>query len=264
MLRLFNTIKPRINVHIGKLCTISPILLYCSTIKNVNSDNQSKMMIYNAPTHDVYHIEKWDVTKDFIKTCKTYDLNKIKEFHKNFIINYEKQLKLTSLDSPFNIITFYDRYWCQRITIDFDVYKQIMSHVFKEIMSSNVQVSEEIIRWFLSTNSIDKSYYYRIFNTVCCTGQLEKAQIMYAIHPIDFSYELNCDKSNKHTVDCFRSTLKDDALHVAKWLYSIDGHKYVPFGYSNIKENLYRNTTQYPNHYRKTYEWLLSLKEFTK
>jgi hypothetical protein len=141
-----------------------------------------------------------------------------------------------------------------------------MKHSFQEIMSSNFQVSEEIIKWFLSTNTISKEDYYCTFNTVCCTGQLEKAQLMYAIHPIDFSYKLDFDKTNKrnYTIDCFRSTLKNDTLHVAKWLYSIDGHKYVTFGYSNVKENLSRNTANFPHYYGDAYQWLLSLKEFAK
>ena len=89
---------------------------------------------------------------------------------------------------------------------------------------------------------------------------------MYEIHPIDFSYVLDHNKSKKHNypIDTFRSTIKNDTLHVAQWLYSIDAHKYVPFGYSNVKDNLKRNVTNRPDYYEKAYEWLLSLEEFKK
>lgn len=138
-------------------------------------------------THNVYHIEYWQLSKDFLNICKTNDLEKIKNYHDSFVVNYNDFLKERSLEKY--SLSFYDTAGHLQREIDFDVYHRFMNYHYREYCKFAKNTDEYVLEWFNSTYKIDTLNHYLRFRSAITSNKLDLVKKLNKIRPIDLRKE---------------------------------------------------------------------------
>jgi len=212
--------------------------------------NCYKHKSYNLEnTQNVFHVDNWELMKDFINVCQTYDIYHVNRFYELFVKNYAQRLDSYSEGTR----TFYDIGWHTRTTLTYDIHHRFMNYAFCKLIHTNKNVSNELLVWFHKLGVIDKGQYHCVLNVLCNTGGFDTAKRMHSIRPFDFKWKPIKDE---YYLSYFRNAVVNNHLTMAKWLYDLGAHKDYVFGYKNILclANERSNT--------EVKEWLMTLPEF--
>jgi hypothetical protein len=147
---------------------------------------------------NVYHVDEWELTKDFVNLCLTNNLAKTKKFHDSFVVNYHDFLKDRSLEKY--CLCFYDLGWKQNLEIDYDVYSRFMNYNYRTYCDKSITADKNMIEWFNSSYKIESIHHHYAFNTAMLCNKIELVKILHEIRPIDFTRGFRWESDRKKPI----------------------------------------------------------------
>jgi hypothetical protein len=149
-------------------------------------------------TNNVYHVQHWKLTKNFINCSLTNNLEETKNFHDSFVVNYHDFLKGRSLEKY--SLCFYDSAWKQNLEIDYDVYSRFMNYNYRTYCEESKIANKNMIEWFNSTYKIESLQHYFAFKNAIYSNKIELVKILHKIRPIDFTREFRWRSNVKEPI----------------------------------------------------------------
>lgn len=156
------------------------------SLSNICKNPKLSPNIYDLNyTSNVYFVQEWKLTEDFVDLCLTNNLEETKKFHDSFVVNYHNFLKDCSLEKY--CLCFYDCKWKQNIEIDYDVYSKFMNYNYRIYCYKSKTADKNMIEWFNSTYKIESLSHYFAFSIAMRSDKIELVKVLHEIRPLNFT-----------------------------------------------------------------------------